>query len=150
MQKSVLMFVIVIDTLSLKGSSCGPRKVLMAKQGGEQTDVKLQIPVSQALADEVARWAKEMEWTQSHLAAVLLELGTDDRSRVGEWLAKRAVTCLRPDSGPGWLQRGDNSAVRLQVSIKPNIAAQGGIIRQCTESDHSPHGRIVTRLCDMR
>jgi hypothetical protein len=96
----------------------------MAKKEADGPDGKLQIPVSRELADELARWAKEIEWTQGHLAAVLLEFGTDDRAKIGRWLAKRAATCTRPGSGPGWLQKGDNSAVRLQVSVKPRIASR--------------------------
>ena len=82
---------------------------------------KMQIPVSRALADELARWAKGMEWTQGHLAKVLLELGTDDRGRIGAWLNKRAEECTRPGIGPGWLQQGNNSELRLQVSVAPKI-----------------------------
>jgi hypothetical protein len=94
----------------------------MAKKAVDPPEVKLQIPVSRQLADELARWAQEMEWAQGHLASVLLELGTDDRGRIAQWLSKRAESCTRPETGSGWLQRGDNSAVRLQVYVKPRIA----------------------------
>ena len=88
----------------------------------EKNAVKLQIPVSRELADELARWAREMEWTQGGLTAVLLECGSEDRARIGRWLTRRVAGCTGPSMGPGWLQKGDNSAVRLQVSVAPRVA----------------------------
>jgi hypothetical protein len=88
----------------------------------EQHDIKLQIPVSRELADELARWAKEMEWTQGRLAAVLLEFGSDDRAKIGKWLTKRVAACTGPGLGPGWLQKGNNSEVRLQVAVSQKVA----------------------------
>src|SRR5438105_1433920 len=94
----------------------------MAHKQSDGSDANLQIPVSRELADELANWAKEMEWTQGRLAAVLLEFGSNDRARIGRWLTKRVAECTGPGMGLGWLQKGDNSAVRLQVNIKPQVA----------------------------
>jgi hypothetical protein len=94
----------------------------MAAQESVERPIKLQIPVSRELADELARWAEEMEWTQGRLAAVLLEHGSADRSNIGKWLTKRVAQCTGPGIGPGWLQKGDNSAVRLQVSVNQRVA----------------------------
>lgn len=87
----------------------------------ETETIKLQIPVSRELADELARWAKEMEWTQGRLAAVLLEFGSDDRVKIGRWLTKRVDGCTGPTLGPGWLQKGEASAVRLQVVVSRRV-----------------------------
>jgi hypothetical protein len=93
----------------------------MAKNEPEPP-IKLQIPVSRELADELSRWAKEMEWTQGRLAAVLLEFGSDDRVKIGKWLTKRVAACTGPGVGPGWLQKGSNSEVRLQVAVSQRVA----------------------------
>jgi hypothetical protein len=106
---------------------------------------KMQIPVSRAFADELARWAKGMEWTQGHLAKVLLELGTDDPKRIAGWLSKRARDCARPGAGPGWLQRGDNSELRLQVIVELRIRKR---IKEIASALNQTDVRMAALLLD--
>lgn len=86
--------------------------------------VKLQIPVSRELADELARWAKKMEYTQAHLCKVLLDFAMDDMEKIGEWLSIRAIGKRKKGIRKGWLQQGNSSEVRLQVPIPAKLAAR--------------------------
>lgn len=88
----------------------------------EQPKVKVQIPVSRELADELARWAKALELTQGRLCETLLQFAIDDPKLVSEWLADRVYGKCSKRQKAGWLQMGDNSAVRLQVLLEERLA----------------------------
>jgi hypothetical protein len=94
----------------------------MQKKSSTKTLVKVQIPVSRELADELARWAKEMQLTQARLCEILLEFAMEKPNGIGEWLTVRVRGPWRKGKRAGWLQLGDNSAVRLQVSIDEKLA----------------------------
>jgi hypothetical protein len=84
--------------------------------------VKLQVPVTRDLANELARWAQSMEWTQARLGAVLLDFGSEDFAKVGRWMKVRATKARNGATGLGWLQTGNRSAVRLQLLVTKETA----------------------------
>jgi hypothetical protein len=84
--------------------------------------VKLQIPVTRELADELARWARKMEVTQANLCKALLSFAMDDVPNVGEWLKIRAIGKRPKWIKAGWLQQGENLGARLQVPVASDLA----------------------------
>lgn len=85
---------------------------------------KLQIPVTQELADELTRWARKMELTQANLCKGLLSFAMDDLPNIGDWLRVRAVGKRPKWIKSGWLQDSDNPGPRLQVSIPLELATR--------------------------
>lgn len=85
--------------------------------------LRLQIPVSKALADAIAKIATELERSQTWVASKLLRVAILDLEVVGGWLRRRAI-----GSGEvrrmGWLQMGDSSELRLQVPVEPKVLRQ--------------------------
>lgn len=83
---------------------------------------KLQIPVTQELANELASWARKMEVTQAILCKALLSFAMDDLANIGDWFKVRSIGKRPKWIKSGWLQRGDTSATRLQVPIPAELA----------------------------
>src|SRR4051812_10450646 len=84
--------------------------------------VKLQIPVTRELADELARWAKKMELTQANLCKALLGFAMDDLANIGTWLKTRAIGKRPKWIKSGWLQEGEAIGTRLQVTVPDKLA----------------------------
>lgn len=110
------------DRINIDSYDAGQSGIEMAKKSPPEPEfVKLQIPVSRELAEELAAHAKELEYTQARVCKVLLNWGVKDRQRIAKWLEIR-MTGRRPKGvKPGWLQLSDSSAVRLQVPVPQEI-----------------------------
>jgi hypothetical protein len=92
------------------------------KPSSEPEIVKLQIPVSRELADQLAVHAMELDYTQARLCKVLLGWAVKDTSRIAKWLTIRLIQKRPKGAKLGWLQLSDQSAVRLQVPIQAKVA----------------------------
>jgi hypothetical protein len=84
--------------------------------------IKLQIPVTRELADELARWARKMELTQANLCKALLSFAMDDVANIGEWLRIRAIGKRPKWIKNGWLQEGEMIGTRLQVPVPKELS----------------------------
>lgn len=87
----------------------------------EERTEKRQIPVSQSLADELAKHARAMEWTQGTLSAVLLEFATESPKKVQQLVSTRLEALQKTKAPPGLLRAANNSETRLQVLLMPSV-----------------------------
>jgi len=95
----------------------------MAGKADDDKDlVRLQIPVSQALADRVAELAEQADRSQGFFAGLLLELALDCCENLPRWLGRRAVGPAGKGWGIGWRQQCGAADVRLQVKLSRDHA----------------------------
>ncbi len=92
----------------------------------KQEDVRLQIPVSQELADKVNKLADRFERSQAFMVRLLLELAVDERKHFAEWvnglISGSVAGAIHLLSGHRRRRKGQDGAVRLQVSVKRQLA----------------------------
>ncbi|QDV73806.1 hypothetical protein [Botrimarina mediterranea] len=118
----------------------------MAKRESELDDsIKLQIPVTRELADELQRWATALHLTQAELAKTLLSFALDDLDNIGRWLALRVSRKRVKGIKRGWLQRGGGEEVRLQVPIPASLKSR--LDSTADDLNHTPV-RMAALLID--
>lgn len=115
------------------------------KPASEERTVKRQIPASKSLADELAKHARAMEWTQGKLAAVLLEFATESPKKVEQLIATRLDAIQKTKSPPGFLRASNFSETRLQLLLMPSVVEK---LKVYGDAFNHTHVRMASLLLD--
>lgn len=84
--------------------------------------VRLQIPVSKALADEMERLALKNERSVSRLGQRMIEASLNWKRDLGEWMRRRVIGPGTEKRTMGWRQSNSSTEERLQITITKDTA----------------------------
>lgn len=107
--------------------------------------IRLQIPVSAEFASRVAKLGECFRWSQSTMAAALLEEGVRSKEKWDQWFDERLADALNMARGNRRVKIDGDPTVYLQTFVNSEVAV--AIERMAVGLNNSP-ARVAAMLLD--